>query len=396
MTAIVAAREGLAGRVVVLDGARRLGAKILISGGGRCNVTNAIVSERDFWGGNRNVVKQVLRAFPVAETRAFFGELGVALHEEEDGKLFPDSHRASTVLGALLAEAERRGVRIETGARVRAVERDGAGFRVQTPSGPVPAGRVVLATGGRSVPKTGSDGGGYALAAALGHTLVPTVPALAPLVLSGAAHARLRGVTQAATLTMRDEQGTLLRLSGSMLWTHFGVSGPVALDLSRHWHRVQERGGDARVGLNLTGRPFETVERELLAAAAQRGRLSIGGWLAEDMPSSAASALAEWAGVDGTRALSALTREERRRVVHSLVDQPLPVTGSRGFEFAEATAGGVSLDEIDPRRMESRVCPGLYLVGEMLDVDGRLGGFNFQWAWSSGCVAGRAAAVTRA
>jgi hypothetical protein len=333
----------------------------------------------------------------VGETRDFFQEIGVALHEEENGKLFPDSHRASTVLGALVAEAERRGVRLETSARVTAIHRDGAGFRLQTPGGPVSAARVALATGGRSIPKTGSDGAGYELAAALGHTLVPTVPALAPLLVDGDAHARLRGVAQPATLQMRDENGVTLRLAGALLWTHFGVSGPVALDLSRHWHRVQEKGLEPRVALNLAGgRSFEAVEQELLAVAARRGRLSIGGWLAETLPASVAEAVAARAGVDPARALSALAREERRGVVRALVDQPLPVVGSRGFGYAEATAGGVALGEIDPKRMESRKAPGLHLVGEILDVDGRLGGFNFQWAWSSGAVAGRAAALTPA
>src|SRR5262245_46166740 len=168
-SAIFARRHRAGGRVVAFDGARKPGAKILVSGGGRCNVTNTVVTERDFRGGNPNVVRQVLRAFPVADTVDFFREIGVSLHEEEHGKLFPDSNRAQTVLGALLAEAERCGVELRWGTRVHAVTREGEGFRLETGAGPVPARRVVLATGGLSLPKSGSDGAGYGMAHHLGH-----------------------------------------------------------------------------------------------------------------------------------------------------------------------------------------------------------------------------------
>jgi predicted Rossmann fold flavoprotein len=390
---IAAARAGLADRVVALDGARRLGAKILISGGGRCNVTNRVVTERDFWGGSRNVVKKVLRAWPVAATIDFFREIGVELHEEEDGKLFPSSNRAAAVLGALVAEAERRGLRLQSGARVREISRNGEGFDLRTDAGVVSARRVVLATGGLSIPKTGSDGAGYDLAKALGHVLVPTTPGLAPLVLDGAWHQRLSGVSQRVEIAIETAGAPRERLAGSLLWTHFGASGPAVLDASRLWHRAVLEGRSVAVTASLApGRSFESLEAELLEGAAAGGtnlRAMVGRW----MPASVAEAVLEQARLVPTLRSSALTREDRRRLVHEVTAWPLPIRSSRGYGFAEVTAGGVDLADVDGARLESRRCPGLFFAGEVLDVDGRLGGFNFQWAWSSGTVAGRAAAA---
>ena len=170
--------------VVLLDGAQRPGAKILVSGGSRCNVTNIVVTERDFWGGRPAIIRRVLRAFPVADTVAFFREIGIALHEEANGKFFPDSNRARDVLDALLREGDRAGVTLAPGHRVLGVNQSNGQFTVVTSAGELRADTVVLATGGKSLPKSGSDGAGYEMAKRLGHTIVPTTPALAPLVLS--------------------------------------------------------------------------------------------------------------------------------------------------------------------------------------------------------------------
>ena len=201
-TAIFAARLLGPGRVLLLDGAKRPGAKILVSGGSRCNVTNRVVTDRDFNGGPPHLVRRVLRAFTVEETVEFFREIGVALHEEEHGKLFPDTHESRTVLDALLVEAARRGVELRVGSRVTGLGLEGNAFTVATGSTSWRAGRVVLATGGLSLPKTGSDGGGYAMVRSLGHTLVPTTPALVPLVLEGSFHQALSGVSQEVDLKL--------------------------------------------------------------------------------------------------------------------------------------------------------------------------------------------------
>ena len=381
--------------VTVVDGARTLGAKILVSGGGRCNVTNAVVTERDFWGGRRTIIRQVLRAFPAGATIEFFRELGVTLHEEADGKLFPDSNRSRDVLEALLRELQRVGATLLAGHRVEAVRREGDGFRIATNRGDVIATRVVLATGGRSLPRTGSDGFGLELARRLGHHIVDTTPALAPLLLAAdePLHRRLTGVAQDVELTIWIDGAVSTRLRGAMLWTHFGVSGPAALNASRHVARARVEGHTAAVTVSFEpGRTFETIDADWTRAAAEHPRTTVVTVVARSMPASAAEALLEAIGIDSRVTLAHLTRADRRRLVHALAAYPLPVSDTRGYTFAEATAGGVSLDEIDPATMASRVCPGLHLVGEMLDVDGRLGGFNFQWAWSTGYVAGSALA----
>jgi predicted Rossmann fold flavoprotein len=399
-TAIFTRRRRPESSVLLLDGAKKPGAKILVSGGGRCNVTNTVVTERDYWGGPPAIVRRVLRALTVAETVSFFADAGVDLHEEHDGKLFPDSNSARQVLDALLAQAAVSGVELRSSHRVLDVERTD-GFRVATNTGGLSARHVVLATGGLSLPKTGSDGGGYAFARALGHTVVATTPALAPLVLSAsgkdapATHGTWSGISQQAILTLWVDGGVATRQRGSLLWTHFGVSGPAALDLSRHWLRARLDNRAADATANLTpDLGFESLENFWLEQARNRPRAMLGTILATLIPTAVAEGVPAALGIDASTTLASLTRDERRRVSHALTSWPIPIVDSRGYNFAEATAGGIDLQEIDPSTMESRCCPGLYLVGEMLDVDGRLGGFNFQWAWSSAAVAARG--LTRA
>jgi len=397
-TAVFTRRSNPARHVVVLEGARQPGAKILVSGGTRCNVTNVAVSERDFWGGPRTIVRRVLRAFTVDETIGFFRELAVPLHEEPDGKLFPASNRSRDVLGALLREVNACGAALFAGHRVHSIERAGSGFAISTSHGTTAASRVVLATGGQSLPKSGSDGAGYGFAERLGHSLVATTPGLVPLTMSDDSrfHAPLSGVSHAAEIAVRVDGRVAIRLSGSLLWTHFGISGPLALDASRHWLRARTEGRIAEMFLNAYPRwTFDDLDRHLTAVSRTRPRTSIESALAagsrevRGLPASLARAVLDGVRLDGDTQMSQLPREARRLLVRATIEHPLPVSGSRGYNYAEVTAGGVALTEIDPSTMESRVCPGLYLVGEVLDVDGRIGGFNFQWAWSSARAAAR-------
>jgi predicted Rossmann fold flavoprotein len=220
---------------------------------------------------------------------------------------------------------------------------------------------------------------------------VPPTPALAPLLLDGDTHRRLQGVTHVVELVVEAEGAERTRLKGSMLWTHFGISGPVVLNASRLWHRADLEGRRVTMSANLVdGRSFEDVESLLLEGPR---RPSVRAAIQRLMPAAVADAVLDAVMLDGATSLGALTREDRRRLVHALTAWRLPVTGSRGYGFAEATAGGVELTEVDVARMESRCAPGLFLAGEVLDVDGRIGGFNFQWAWSTGHVVGRALAA---
>ncbi len=394
-TAIAARRANPERSVVLLDGAKTPGAKILVSGGGRCNVTNREVKETDFWGGRRSSIRHVLRRFTSSDAIDFFRELGVPLKEEAGGKLFPIGDRARDVLNALLRGASDAGVQLLAGRRVRGIERHGETFRVATADGAIETRKVVLATGGQSLPKTGSDGAGLTFARALGHTIVPTTPALVPLLLDpsqrSSINRELSGVSHDVELAVWVNGRVSTRLRGSLLWTHFGVSGPVTLDASRHWLRAELEGHAVRMTASFCpGISFDRQERWWAETTEARPKALVSTVLSSRVPGAVASAVFRSTKVDETRPLTHLTRDDRRTLTNALVEWPLMVAGHRGWNYAEATAGGVVLDEVDPSTMASRICPGLYLVGEMLDVDGRIGGFNFQWAWSTGHVAGRA------
>jgi predicted Rossmann fold flavoprotein len=392
--AIFCARTLAGRRVLCVDGARSIGAKILVSGGGRCNVTNRTVRETDFWGGDRLLIRNVLRAYPAERAAVFFEELGVRLHTEDDGKLFPDSNRARTVLDALVRGVNDAGAELQVSRRVEAVARTDGGFLVRSTDGDaVETGILVLATGGRSMPKTGSDGHGYALARGLGHGYVATTPALAPLILGDSWHAALAGASHPAAVTVQAEDAAPVRLIGAMLWTHFGVSGPVVLNASRHWLRPRLHGQRVDLRLNvLPGSRFPDLDAWLQEQQRSHPRALVKTVIASRLPASVASVFCDAANLDSTIAMAHLTRDDRRRLITTLLEMPLDVVDSRGYNYAEVTAGGIPLSEIDSATMESRVCSRLFLIGEMLDVDGRIGGFNFQWAWSSAWVAASAIA----
>jgi predicted Rossmann fold flavoprotein len=396
-TAIFTRRRNPSRSVLLLDSAARPGAKILVSGGSRCNVTNVAVSERDFNGGNSAVIRRVLKAFPPSEVVEWFASLGVPLHEEAHGKLFPDSNRSRDVLNALLDECRASGVDLRTGSRVEAITPSNEALTVHTARNRIDARTVVMATGGLSLPKTGSDGGGLSIAESLGHTIVPTTPALVPLITTDdqPLHHGLAGISQEAELALWIDGSVSRRLRGSLLWTHFGLSGPLVLDMSRHWLRARLEKRDVRLTLNLTGgKSFESLEEGWTKRTTARPRASLQGTLTDTMPAAVCAAILERIGLDASSQVANLPRAGRRRLIHAIVEWPMTITDSRGYNYAEATAGGVALDEIDPATLASRRCRGLHLVGEMLDVDGRIGGFNFQWAWASARVAARALAAS--
>ncbi len=392
MAAIAAARAGA--RVTALDGAKTLGAKILVSGGGRCNVTHHAVDETAFSGSSPAAIRKVLRRFDVPATVAFFGDLGVALKREETGKLFPATDRARTVLDALLRAAREAGVALVHPWRVATITRGDGGFTLSSADGrSLSASRVVIATGGRSIPKSGSDGAGYAMAVALGHSVTELIlPALVPLRLAEGHFIRgLSGLAAPATVEVRGATGRrLAEFTGDTLCTHFGLSGPAILDVSRHL--LVARATDPRAGLRLSWLPGTTtdaLDARLRTMGAQTTPRALSG---EGIPDRLARALCAAAGVDPVTPGHRLAREGRLALARAATALDVPVTGDTGYDFAEVTAGGVPLRELRLETMESRACPGLYLCGEICDVDGRIGGFNFQWAWASGHVAGTAAA----
>lgn len=393
--------ESRAPSIVLLDGARKIGAKILVSGGGRCNVTHDTVQPEDF-NGSQRIIRNILAAFDHQATVRWFTSLGVPLKREETGKLFPISDSARTVLNALMHRCTELGIKVLTQHRVHnvipieqtnATPGQGTTFTIHHEQGALHARHLIMATGGRSLPRTGSDGTAWDIVRRLGHTVTETSPGLVPLVLQeGMFHADLAGLSLPVELSTFAGGKLIDRRTGSLLWTHFGISGPVVMDASRHWVLARANGQAVEMRCCfLPGLSFVQIEEWLLTVAASRPRVSVGKALAERLPERLAAALVRAAGVDPSSPLRTLSRGQRRTLIHSLTALMLPVERDRGWNFAEVTAGGVPLQEIDYRTMASRKVAGLYLIGEMLDCDGRIGGFNFQWAWATGYLAGRAA-----
>jgi len=383
-------------RIVLLDGVKTIGAKILVSGGGRCNVTHEVVTPTDFFG-NRHIIKNVLAAFSVEQTVKWFASLGVELKREETGKLFPVTDKARTILTALANRCHALGVTIRPDHRVTDVaclNGPEAGFVIHHTHGTLQAKKVILATGGRSIPKSGSDGFGYELARRLGHQVTATVPALVPLVLEDTMfHKTLSGLSHDVELTTVVKGRIVDRRTGSLLWTHFGISGPVVMDASRFWCLAQEQKEAVAVyGNVLPGQNLEQVREWFMEQMRDNPRRSLVKTLAQRLPQRFAEAVIHHVGCEVHMTIAQLPRKDRDHILTALTKFRFPIVQDRGWNYAEVTAGGIPLEEISFRTMESKLVPGLYLIGEILDCDGRIGGFNFQWAWATGFLAGRAVA----
>ncbi len=373
---------------MLLERTRDGGRKILISGGGRCNVLPIALDESRFvTDSSPNLLRKMLRSWPLAEQVRFFEEdLGIPLVEEhESGKRFPASHKARDVRDGLLAHARSHGVDTRFDTRVTSLDaNDAGGWRVGVEDGEsLVADRVIVATGGLSVPNTGSDGTGLRLMEALGHVMHPTYAALTPLTADAPSLAALSGVSLAVSLTAQHPARSATA-TGGFLFTHRGYSGPSVLDVSHVAVRSHAEPPAARVTVRWTA----LGEAEWEAALRPQAQRTVQGALRAELPERLAQVLVNMAGVDGSTSLADLRRDDRKRLIETLVRGELPWSGDEGYRKAEVTGGGVALSEVDPRTMESRRAPGLYLCGEVLDAFGPIGGYNFCWAWATGRAAG--------
>jgi len=377
--------------VMLLERTQDGGRKILISGGGRCNILPSSADLTRFvTDSSPNSLRNILSSWPLPQQVHFFNDrLGLDLTlEEESGKLFPRSNKARDVRDGLLSLARELGAVTRFGVTVENLVPPavtGDDWQVVLAGGErLAASSVVLATGGLSVPNTGSDGTGLRVAAALGHEMYATYPALTPLTANEPAHAALSGISLTVTLSARTD-GKRRTATGGFLFTHKGYSGPSVLDLSHLAVRARLAGG---------ARQVITVQWTGLDAAAWEERLRAGGTahvgtlVRRELPDRLAEMLLASASVSGSTPASQLKRDERIRMVGALSNMPLPWTGDEGYKKAEVTGGGVALSEVDPRTMESRRAPGLFMCGEMLDAFGPIGGYNFLWAWATGRAAG--------
>jgi predicted Rossmann fold flavoprotein len=375
-------------RVLLLERTRDGGRKILVSGGGRCNVLpSELAPARFVTDSSPNTLRKMLLSWPLAEQQRFFEEeVGLELVlEPETGKLFPASDSARQVRDGLVALARRRGVELRFEVLVEGLTpRPDGSWSIGLQGGEeIAAAAVVVATGGKSMPGTGSDGLGFEIVRGLRHTIHPIYPALTPLTAEPPRHAELAGISLDVTITAPGP-GKGFSTQGGFLFTHRGYSGPAVLDISHLAVRSLLAGGP-RQSLLVQWTPRDAVAWN---QALQAGSGLVAGVLRRELPDRLAEALLGEAGVDSARPLHQLRREERLRLVELLTRYPLPWTGDEGYRKAEVTGGGVPLSEVDPRTLESRVQPGLFLCGEILDAFGPIGGHNFAWAWATGRAAG--------
>jgi predicted Rossmann fold flavoprotein len=373
-----AAEAGKRGRsVLVLDHADKPGEKIRISGGGRCNFTNLNASPAQFISRNPSFAISALRRYTQRDFIALVERHGVAYHEKTLGQLFCDGS-SRQIVDLLLDEMRRAGVELRLGVRVEATERDADGFALRLSEGAVRCRSLVVATGGKSIPKMGATGFGYELAQQFGLALVETRPALVPLTLEPGMLERLAPLAGVSVDAVASCGKT--KFAEAMLFTHRGLSGPAILQISSYWREGDEIALSLLPGVNL----FD----ELRAARAKNGRQALQTALAGFLPKRLAQLVAE--SQEGPANLADHSDRLLRGIEEAVNHWRFKPAGSEGYRTAEVTLGGVDTRGLDSRTMEAKSVPGLYFIGEVVDVTGWLGGYNFQWAWSSGWCAGQA------
>lgn len=373
-----AAEAGKRGRSVLLvDHAGAPGEKIRISGGGRCNFTNLRAAPENFISQNPRFCISALRRYTQRDFIALVEKHNIAYHEKTLGQLFCDSS-AKAIIDMLLAELGEAGVRMELSTKVDGIERYGEGFRIALSSGPVEAASVVVATGGKSIPKMGASGFAYNIAEQFGIEVIETRPGLVPLTYDAAMLERLKPLSGISVDAVVASGKT--RFAEGLLFTHRGLSGPSILQISSYWRE----GGEIIVDLA----PGTDIAGHLIAGKSGHGKQAVQTALAEHLPKRLAAAIADEANL--TRPLGDTSDKALRQLGERVNRWRVTPSGSEGYRTAEVTLGGIDTAALNQKTMEVKTEPGLYFIGEAVDVTGWLGGYNFQWAWSSGWSAGQA------
>lgn len=399
VAAYEARRHGVS--VVLLEKNAKAGVKILMSGGTRCNITQDTDARgiTEAFAHAKRFLQPSVGAFPPSDVIAMFNGLGVATKREPTGKIFPQSNRAVHVRDALLERAVTAGVELRLNSAVEQMRPRDSGWSVFSSGNEIRCRRLIITAGGRSWPGCGTTGDAYGWLSELGHTIVRPVPALVPLTANVPWMNALSGLAvEQAVVTVKERnhgknvKKPLLQRKADWLFTHFGFSGPGAMDASRYvTTATSERIRTLTLDL-VPDLEESEIDRQLSDRGIDGGRKKVANIVSQYLPSRLAAALVDQCQCD--RAIADLPAKSRRELVRHIKNLPIPVTGSRGFDKAEVTAGGVELAEVDPRTMASRKAGDLFIAGEVLDVDGWIGGYNFQAAFATGRAAGIAAATS--
>jgi predicted Rossmann fold flavoprotein len=395
MTAAISAGR-LGADVTILEKNPRVGKKILATGNGRCNYTNVNVNVSCYNGNNPKFTYSALSDFTIEETISFFEKLGIEHKVEDLGKVFPMSDQASSILDVLLYELNNIGVNIICDANVKNILKDENRFVVQVESGKeYTADKVILTPGGKAMPSSGSDGSGYELAKKLGHKITDIFPALVQIMLEGQYFKRIDGVKFVGTAEIIHNNKSIIKDRGDILFTNYGVSGPPVLQISRKAGELLNQRKEAYVKLDiLDAMTVDEVRALINKRFGHNPEKSVEFSLVGLINKRLIPVILLEAGIeDIKRPVSYITASETESIVRVLKDWRFKIRGTKSWPSAQVTAGGVVTDEINPKTMESRLVKGLYFAGEILDIDGQCGGFNLQWAWSSGFVAGKNAAL---
>lgn len=392
MAAISARNHGA--DVTILERNNRVGKKILATGNGRCNYTNVNLSIENYHGNNPKFAYSCLSKFGVDKTLDFFEQLGITPAIEDNGKVFPLSYQSSSVLDVLRFELEGLGIEVITDGFVVIIKKDRKFILTLEDGRKVYGDRVILATGGNAAPNTGSDGNGYTLAENMGHSIVEVFPGLVQLKLEGNIFKQVDGVKFVGTVGLYNENQLIKEDSGDILFTNYGISGPPVLQLSRTALKCLRDNKDVELKVSIIHRKTEEeLYNYLIYRFGFMAKKTIEIGLIGLINKRLILPILKELGINKNKQIAHLSNDEVSRLSKILTDWRFKISGSKSFKDAQVTAGGVDTDEIDSSTMESKLVKGLYFAGEIVDIDGDCGGFNLQWAWSSGYVAGRNASL---
>ena len=389
MAAITAKKSGK--EVIILERKDRILKKVLITGNGRCNITNVNANISNYFGKNISSVENILNRFTPQDTMDFFNELGIVCNEENRGKVYPLSGQASSVVDALRFEAERLGIKIETEFYVRKIEKDGFKFRIYSEDRKkIEAGRVILAAGGQSYPELGSNGSGFELAKELGHSVTRLSPSIVQLKTEKHQVKGLQGIKTDVAVTAYGDNKKICTYNGELLFTDYGISGNVVFNISF----VMPLYKNVEFEIDFMEKfDYNELYEILKERKKMMSHLTMENYFNGMINKKLGQFLSKVSGIEKlSKPVKDLNDSEIRKLCTVLKKYRIKILDTTGFKNAQVTAGGVSLDEVNPETLESKIVKGLYFSGEVLDVYGECGGFNLQWAWASGYIAGKNAA----